>query len=512
MTEPRPLQRTPSAPDSDGRRNRPDGAALFILILPCAALVLTSSFDVVPGVAPYNGKRLVETLVFLSIISLVMIFPRPRSAFFDQVQKVPTLIIAAFSLAFALAVWSSLRFSPPGYSLAEVGILLALLIAALCIAASRRVLGTLFDRIALSAIMLLGVAVATQEFMGLLANWNLDREFSYDQMLVRFAHPRFYNQLQTWSIPLLAAIPMVFKPTARSRALAVILIAIQWYIVLATGGRGTTVSLIFSMCLFAAITYRRARRWAGLQLAGFLIGCLLFGGVSLTHTSLAPEGGEFLEQSVQRPMLHTTGRSYMWAVAWNQAKDNPVLGIGPGRFVCESPAKLAAHPHNFVIQLVSEWGFPATLLILLAGVWLAGRLVMGVVRAAESDPPKGQPAVVLLASSIFAAAIHANLSGVLMTPASQMLGCLILGWTMGLNRGGSPSEVKIRSHGGTTLKVAGVGLAGIASGLLLVFFSISELRNMEERLSGLMTAAPDLPRYWQAGLICEYAYPERGDR
>ena len=111
------------------------------------------------------------------------------------------------------------------------------------VAACRSVAGPVFDRLCLFLVATLGLVVAFTELTGLIAGWSLGTEFGFEEMLVRFAHPRFYNQLQSWTLPLLAAVPLLFGKTLKHLVIAITLIGLQWAIVMMAGGRGTFIAL-----------------------------------------------------------------------------------------------------------------------------------------------------------------------------------------------------------------------------------------------------------------------------
>ncbi len=161
---------------------------------------------------------------------------------------------------------------------------------------------------------LMGLAVVIQELMGFIANWMLGSEFSYTQALVHFAHPRFYNQLQTWSIPVLAALPLLFPGKRWIKLGCIVLLGLQWFLVIAYAARGTAVSLLIAMVFIAFWCPRQRKIWLKYQFAGILAGVIIYFGILQLNGLLIPqsESGEFYAHSAGRPMLHTTGRSCLW--------------------------------------------------------------------------------------------------------------------------------------------------------------------------------------------------------
>ena len=206
-----------------------------------------------------------------------------------------------------------------------------------------------------------------------------------------------------------------------------------------------------------------------------------------------------MEQSLGRAMMHTSGRSHLWSLAWEDAVVNPWLGAGPMRFDCAGPAIHPAHPHNFPLQLLAEWGFPATLLILAVCAYLGWALL----RRLRLHPGSGDELHIMqtmLGAGVIAAALHACLSGILIMPASQVTAVLICGWVLG-------ALPTTQAQPGTRRRLA---LLAVITGMVLCLgilaFSIDEIRHIEMRTEALRMAAPASPRFWQDGRVCLYSY------
>jgi len=477
-------------------------AATGALIIPGilgAFLLLSSGFDLIPQLGVFNAKRLLELTVLLTILLTALLSPTVRQSLAGQLGRIPRWAGLFLVLAAGLGIISALRFPHPGYGLADVTMLAVLVISMLVVAACRAAVGGRFDRLAILVIALLGIVVALQEFTGLLAGWSMGIEFSYQQMLIRFAHPRFYNQIQSWTIPALAALPFILGGGPRLKIAAVFLLGLQWCLLLMTGGRGSFASLITALVLLALLVPRLRMSWLRLHLGGVALGFALYAAVLAGHSILAPGGGGFVEQSLGRAMMHTSGRSHLWSLAWEDAVANPWLGAGPMRFDCAGPALHPAHPHNFALQLLAEWGFPATLLILAVCAYLGWALL----RRLRLQPGSGDELHIMqtmLGAGVIAAALHACLSGLLIMPASQVTAVLICGWLLGALPATHPQP-------GTRRRLA---LLAVITGMVLCLgmlaFSIHEIRHIEMRTEALRMAAPASPRFWQDGRVCLYSY------
>jgi O-antigen ligase len=473
-------------------------AGLLTLSLLGVFLVATSGYDLLPGMGLFNGKRILETGLLLLIPMVTVLHPGLRAEFGRVLGSIPVWATVALGLAGLAGVLSSLRFEHPAYGLLEVVILVILAICLLATAAARRQAGGFFDRLALGFVCVVGLMAVTTESIAMIASWAMGAEYAFDRMLVRFFHPRFYNQLQTFSIPLIAALPFLFGASRRLKLAAAVLIGLQWMLVLVSGGRGSVIAVLAALTLGALLFPVGRRRWLGLHAAGLVLGGLLFLGVGEVNQAVAPQGGQFVEQSVGRPMAHTTGRTHMWSISWEQALEQPLLGAGPSRFACELRPTAPAHPHSFPFTILGEWGFPAFLLIMSVCAWLGWRLI-ATSRAALKSQASDSPLAAMLACSIMAGVAHALVSGVLIMPAGQVMTVLVCGWALG--RLGSPENMTPRPLPATITLAVAVALAA-----WVAVFSYGEVRQMDFRTRDTAAHTSLEPRYWQLGHACRYDF------
>lgn len=472
---------------------------LAVLFLIGAFLVGTTGFDLLPDLGVFNGKRILGVIVLL-LIPLVVLVNRPlRAAFGQQQQIVPLWVSIFLLLVFTIGIVSALRFERPEYGLVEMAVPALLIIAVLATAASRRLAGEDFDRLAILIIVATGVMVLVTEGMGMLVAWSQGLEFSFSRMLIRFTHPRFYNQLQTYSIPLIVTLPFIFSTRKFLRLAAVALLGCQWCLVLMSGGRGTFVSVLVAMTVTAFVFPSIRRSWLVLHVLGILLSVLLFVGVNEAQQSVHKQQGRFLKESIGRSFLDSTGRNDMWARSVAQAKASPFLGSGPARYSCDAPLTLPSHPHNFPMRVLSEMGWIAFILVIMVCGWLGWRLLLNSRRTLEGNDT--QPVLTaMLFCSVLAGAIHAFVSGVLIMPASQIMTVLAAAWCLGRFK---PAP---RSNPGSQMPAIAVLGVCILLASVLTTFSVRELQQMEARTQIVRKTTYYMPRYWHFGRSCNYSY------
>jgi len=377
--------------------------------------------------------------------------------------------------------------------------LLNLIMLVFIVASARIVTPHHFDRLVLLFIATLGAAVMLQESMGMLASWSVGSKFSYDNMFIYFFHPRFFNQLQTWTLPLLAALPFLFPENKKVRIATFILLAMQWYLIFASGARGSVVSLIIAITLIGILAFPKGKTWLKLHSGGALLGLSAYFAVLLVQKILATGGGLILARSLEHGITHTSGRTWIWSHAWKDAVQNPWLGAGPARFACNSDAILPAHPHNMLLQLLGEWGFPSTLLIISLAIYLSWKILKNVYSISQTPESNTHSLQYSLAAALVAGTIHTSVSGLLVMPSSQMMAALIGGWLLGA----IPCRT-FRLKQPSVLNM--ILIIGLASSLSIALFGASELHQLNRRLQGFSSTELQMPRFWHEGRVCRYSY------
>ena len=522
------------SPDSgtiteDTRIDLRDPAVLLGLFVPTLIglyLLLTSTTSLIPGIWPYDAKRILQFGLLLVLFIVPALNGRIREEFGALQSAVPgwlkITLLAIFCWGVISALVNAQSLMHALNSLSEVALLSTLVLGVFMVAACRRVSGRWFDRVTISLVALTGLTVGLQELLGVAAAHSADLEFNKHISLLHFSFPRFYNQVQSWTVPALVALPLLFARYRLAYVLCFFVLGLQWFIILATGARGSFVSISAAIA-FALIFLPTVRgllfKW---QIAGFVLGALIFATVMFGFSAdnqtrvtgqgmegsqhaivreANKEGGDFelpgaestfFGQSIGRPMAHTSGRWEMWRISIRNVREHFLFGIGPMNYACTRLIP-ASHPHNFPLQLVGEWGVPVFLAVFIVFLFLFRRISQSI-RQDEFGCSEDTMVAGLLFTGMLAAALHACLSGILVMPASQVTGLLICGMLLGLYPS-VPVERNTRTLRWNFIPglILAIGLLGLGA---------YELQTMKSRGELLVPRAPMWPRIWQDAKVC----------
>lgn len=313
-----------------------------------------------------------------------------------------------------------------------------------------------------------------------------------DTLLVGIANPRFAAHLQMLSLPFF---PVAFVLcSSRPRRFTVATIAVLWWMCLIGSGSRTGWLAVSAGLLAATACGIEGRRLAGLSAVWAAAGALVYYIAFFTIPAWAgfptlPETGRLSE------FASAGTRGALWEAALRMALEHPVFGTGPMHFAYTYNV-IAAHPHNFWLQVAAEWGVAVALAVIGATAWLLAKAYASACRSSPAPEPDGGIAVAVFAASIVWVT-GIQLDGLMVVPLSQLTSLVVLMCAVALVRSAPP--LAGRTAGSWTLGALIVVAIGILSTLLLVPFGDAARRERDWRMEH--PAELLLPRFWQQGWI-----------
>ncbi len=454
------------------------------------ALDYSLSLKLFIGYQLYDIKRILELGVLLWLALFMLISFSERRIWLQTWHLLAYKARGILLIILGLGVLSALLAAVPKMALLEVLLYFLLACFAIFIAAQRIVMGRFGDKVLLTVVMLAIVIYEAIFFRNyLFAVINHAQSFNF---YPGFVHPRFLAQFLTWTL-LLSSLPILLV-SRQKRALrfginsiTYVVSGLWWAIAILNGAKGMLLGLLLA-AIFGVVVWRGAiKKWLLVQLQVIAIGAILY--VVLFVLLIPSSGFTPMDGSV-------TTRWPLWYEAIRLILAHPLLGVGPMHFAYHINS-YAAHPHDSLLLIASEWGIPVLLLVLSLIVWGAKAWLHKFNRNDTNVISK------VLAISLVAAAGHSLVSGILVMPLSQIMLALTIGWMVGVYYADqSLPEVIPRCLGKELLLMLfmALAMAGIIVGIVPAIFSLhfSAIQwFMQHPSHGFILN----PRFWSQGWI-----------
>ena len=241
-----------------------------------------------------------------------------------------------------------------------------------------------------------------------------------------FSNIRSFNQYQLWTLGLICLPLLAFDVKKITRVWLHIALIAWWVLLFYSASRGVLVAWLAGILLTAVIYKKSAWPFLRLQLINIALGfCsyyLLFKVIPAANESTLVTG----------TIVRGTGydRLALWQQAIILIRESPIFGVGPMHYAWYNPSN--GHPHNSVLQLASEWGLPATLIILaIASYGIYCWLKKFNVHSLQTATKLECNLTIVLFFTIITNAVYSLVDGVIVTPISQVLMFTIIGVMIG---------------------------------------------------------------------------------
>lgn len=441
----------------------------------------------------YDAKRVLELILLSYFALLFLCLNSKQQTLLACFWQWPVLIRFSLLTIFFLGIVSSLVAPLPKMALLEFSTYLLLFYFAFFIVDEYSNDARQTNNILLTTIFL-GVITYTIIFFSVyiyLKNNPHDTASLNANFFPGFVNPRFFSQFLVWTLPLIT-IPLQLQGWSRYKKLLVAVIAVAWWLIALTSATKSIMvalacAVVFALCLF----HKHALRWLLIQVIILLI------AVTAYYVLFVYQSNPSLAHALSPLQQSTTSRLALWSYAWDLIKTHPILGVGPMHFAYY-PNPIAAHPHNTVLLFASEWGLPATILaaiIFVYGIWKWWQTCRRQVNLTDK-----LPWLLALTVGFVAGACDSLMDGIVVTPLSQVMLAIYIGWMIGICSEGVSEEHEVSLSAYLLISIGALlGLSGITIGIFPAIFTLSQQEIFW--LYQQQFHATLMPRFWLQGLL-----------
>ncbi|GEM_PF-1156940 len=316
--------------------------------------------------------------------------------------------------------------------------------------------------------------------------------------LYSFSYVRFFNQVQTWTIPIIVSLGWYYWQLSKKQWIrfGIAALIVGWGIlVIASGGRGTILGVVTGALVVWAFLVKKKGRFFSYNV--ILAVLTLFG-----HYVFFDVLGESTKQTIQRSS--SSGRFDNWINLIPELLEKPFIGYGPMHYASIKFDNPWGHPHNWFLQFGYEWGGMAACLMLI--LFLMGLYKFGQqLNFNLNDPNYSKQRYWLkfgLLWSLIAGFVHSFFSGLIVMPLSQLWLVLIVGVSMGFYFEEKPgiknaSNLSRRGH----LLVIGVIAVSFLGFAYWGSQHSIDRSQVDAHFYKENKSSRSYPRYWQQGKI-----------
>jgi len=459
-------------------------------------LALLSNFFFTGG---HDRQRLMG-VAMLGITALASVATRQSMHLFRSQAGKP---LAAF---FLLGVLGSVLAFSSSYALFEVSIFFLLYLLSLRIAneIARSGQAGLLALVQVMAITCLLYSV--QFWVAYVTSFALAIPLDVGDFALPFANIRFFNHTQTATLPLLILLCCITPKHSRLRLLWWGLCVYWWMAIFATTGRGTLAGIVAGTVVVTILRRRLALPYVNAVILSAVLGLVAY-FVFLVMIPYLAGGSAFgafsyaIDRTASDPV---SGRGILWHRAIELIKQHPLLGVGPMHFAHNAgDLHIGAHPHDWIMQILSEWGIPA-FLCLCTALAIAGCALQ---RAGGTLAPEDKTNQAICSALVAGAAtilVDGLVSGLFVMPQSQLAIALFLGCAIGWCRfvTGPSAETCPR----TPLQRTGAAIliAAAAACLVAAVWPDADARYKGDELrpeQAALNKGTNWPRLWRAGFF-----------
>jgi putative inorganic carbon (hco3(-)) transporter len=255
-----------------------------------------------------------------------------------------------------------------------------------------------------------------------------------------FSNVRSYGQFLIWTVPLLIG-ALATNRKFSYRYILFALLMFDFAFELLTMTRAFLVAMVFTIPAVWWFTRQYWRQYLYCMLVsssgGILISLIMLYGVPVLLGADTLYATKF---SLGRDIFDSSGRLQLWMDAWQVMMNHPLFGAGPMMTALDTVTKVSAHPHNYILQLLAEWGIPFTLILLIC-LLLSALKWKKLIQQVPSDSVQ---LALPITASLTAGLVAGLFDGLLVMPVSLVYMTLVIACFVGLWRALTPNILRKR--------------------------------------------------------------------
>lgn len=461
---------------------------------------------ILPQFYSYDRQRILELVFLISIFLLTLSSTNQYQQFYSVINYLPKVATKILFFILIMGFFSSFFAPLPSWAFLEYSLFILLFGFSFAIAAQRKTLGEKYDVIIVNVL----IFVITGYVFSFIFSLSY---FAFGTPLglyfSSFMNLRFFSEFQIASLSLLAIPICNHEEKLKLRHYVLfLLLALWWSLAILNGSKSLWLSCLIAFSTVGLLYKKSALPFIRVQALAVLTGLsfsflLLKIHEKLIHLSSAYIGGNIIPLSSAHiggninPLGMTfSSRILMFQQAINLIKKHPFFGIGPMHFAYYS-SNYAANPHNAIFLIAVEWGIPICFAVI-------GLILVGCYFWFKKNTKQKENSFlhVGLSAAIISTALNTLTGSAIVTPLSQIMIFMLLGWSLGIFQAQKIIKAPIKevTHANFSCLVLLFSLfASCIFTIKELYFQVQNLTHREQEWYFLTKYFN--PRFWVQGWI-----------
>lgn len=404
---------------------------IYLAVL-CLGLIVLSTSYFIDLHFVYNEKRIFQLIILIIgalLFNLLFDLDRFRNASFQSLSgKSFWFVVAVLCLSIISAIAANYSF----YAFVQLSLYLLLVVLAIIVVFTvienkQLVRGIFVTACLLTLIYILKFGIGYCFYLTGFKDYPLWPGNGIHMPMFGFANVRFFNQIQAFTLPLLIGSTVIsLKENRYLGCFLFSLSSLWWMLLIQSAGRGIILSVLTAGLIVLLLFERYTHKWLWIFLGALVIGFVsklfLFDLLSEAETSKSILRGK-------------SSRLTLWPKVFFQSLEKPLIGHGPMAFANIKEDFFRGHPHNSVLQLLYEFGYPITVIV-LGGIfygiknWICqSKDFLKKIKGTSNEQVITR---ISLSVASFSGLLYSLFSGVIVMPFSQLWLVLIVGTIIGI--------------------------------------------------------------------------------
>jgi putative inorganic carbon (hco3(-)) transporter len=377
-----------------------------------ALITFLPSVDFMPNYIYFHDSQRLLELLLLSLVLLHTILNKTKIIELKQINK--HLRITLF-LFLGLTCTSILFAKSSRHAIIEVSIFSSLLYLSIFVANLYQEDKEAFIRRLIYCIWAGTLLYIISFYVGYITAITFKTPLHWPYPFAGFNNIRSFNQYQLWPLAFITLPLLTFNLKKNTQVYLYFALTCWWVLLFYSASRGVLVAWLVGVISIAGI-YRKFA-WPMLKIQFINIATGFSGYYFLFKYIPSLSGTSVITSTIERET--TSDRTALWLECLKFIEEYPLFGVGPMNSPWHNSIML--QPHNSILQLASEWGLPATSIILsLAGYGIYCWLKKFNTHTLQNQSSLDKNFTVILFFTLVTNAAYSLVDGVIVMPLSQV--------------------------------------------------------------------------------------------